>query len=320
MDSRRATLEIGPSLSFGKLGLLLQQLNQTNGGNFSYLKFMALASSASFPSVAAGTIGSQLINNFVSMTAQGEPTTNGIGGSPRYYLLTPTNNGTMVIDTMNSTIATLLKVYTNYGTFFPPLLGSDRNSAPDGTHSQLRFAVVPYTNYIAEVDGVLGVQDQIYLNWRLGTPPNTVGPAQNLAITNGASLQLQAGENGNVTSPTYQWQLNGVNIPGATNANYTNSNIQYNQCGSYSVVVSNLVGVVTNAIALVSVDSLLKIASVIPAHISGSATQTTVLQLSTNLTSWKPLYTNQTTLLPVNYLDTTSTNRDKGFYRLKRWP
>ena len=147
-----------------------------------------------------------------------------------------------------------------------------------------------------------------------------MGPAQNLAITNGSSLQLQAGENGNVTSPTYQWQLNGVNIPGATNANYTNSNIQYNQCGSYSVVVSNLVGVVTNAIALVSVNSLLKIASVNPAQISGSATQTTVLQLSTNLASWKPLYTNQTTLLPVNYLDTDSINRDKGFYRLKSWP
>jgi hypothetical protein len=85
-------------------------------------------------------------------------------------------------------------------------------------------------------------------------------------------------------------------------------------------VVSNLVGVVTNAIALVTVDSLLKIASVIPAQISGSATQTTVLQLSTNLTSWKPLYTNNPALLPVNYLDTSSTNRDKGFYRLKRWP
>jgi hypothetical protein len=327
VDSRRATLEIGPALSFGKLGSLLQQFNQTNGGLPLLMQVkdkgdggILAPAGTSFPSVSAGTIGSQLINNFVSMTAQGEPTTNGIGGSPRYYLLTPTNNGTMVIDTMNSTIATLLKVYTNYGTLFPPLLGSDRNSAPDGVHSQLRFTVVPYTNYIAEVDGVLGVQDQIWLNWRLGIPPNTVGSVQNLAVTNGSSLQLQSGENGNVTSPTYQWQLNGVNIPGATNANYTNSNIQFNQCGSYSVVVSNLVGVVTNAIALVTVDSLLKIASVIPAQISGSATQTTVLQLSTNLTSWQPLYTNNPALLPVNYLDTSSTNRDKGFYRLKRWP
>ncbi len=320
VDSRRATLEIGPSLSFAKLGLLLQQLNQTNGGYVSFLKFMAPALSSSFPSVSAGTIGSQVINNFVSLTAQGEPSTSGIGGSARYYLLTPTTNGTMVIDTMNSTIATLLKVYTNYGTLFPPLLGSDRSSAPDGIHSQLRFTAAPKTNYIAEVDGVLGGQDQIYLNWRLGTPPNTVGPVQNLAVTNGSTVKLQSGENSNVTSPTYQWQRNGVNIPGATNANYTNSSIQFDQCGSYSVVVSNLMGVVTNAIALVTVDSLLKIASAIPAHLLGSATQTTVLQLSTNLASWKPLYTNNPALLPVNYLDTDSTNRGQGFYRLKNWP
>lgn len=327
VDSRRATLEIGPALSFAKLGLLLQQLNQTNGGPSLLPQGKGksgggiLVPAAGFPSVSAGTIGSQLINNFVSMTAQGEPTTSGIGGSARYYLLTPTNNGNMVIDTMNSTIATLLKVYTNYGTLFPPLLGSDRNSAPDGVHSQLRFTVVLYTNYIVEVDGVLDAQDQIWLHWRLGVPPNTVGSAQILALTNGAPLHLQAGENGNVTTPiTYQWQLNGTNIPSATLATYSLANIQFNQCGSYSVVVSNLMGVVTNAIALVSVDSPLKLASANPAHISGSATQTTVLQLSTNLTSWKPLYTNRTVLLPVNYLDPASSGRDEGFYRLKSWP
>jgi hypothetical protein len=42
--------------------------------------------------------------------------------------------------------------------------------------------------------------------------------------------------------------------------------------------------------------------------------------MSTNPASWKPVYTNQTSLLPVNYLDTDSVNRDKGFYWLKPWP
>jgi hypothetical protein len=126
-----------------------------------------------------------------------------------------------------------------------------------------------------------------------------------------------------VTSPTYQWQYNGTNIAGATNANYTNSNIQYNQCGSYSVVVSNLVGVVTNPIALVSVDSPLKLdvsAQPVKVRIWGSATQAVVLLSSTNLTSWNPLYTNPSPLLPVNYLDTNSLTRPNGYYRLKSWP
>jgi hypothetical protein len=119
---------------------------------------------------------------------------------------------------------------------------------------------------------------------------------------------------------TYQWQCDGVNITGANGAACSVPNIQFNQCGSYSVVVGNLMGVVTNAIALVSVDSPLKIVSANPARISGSATQAAVLQLSTDLSIWNPIYTNPTSLLPINYLDINSPTRDHGFYRLKPWP
>jgi hypothetical protein len=99
------------------------------------------------------------------------------------------------------------------------------------------------------------------------------------------------------------------------------SSIQFNQVGSYSVVVSNLVGTAVNAIATVSAQSPLGLAldaSVHPANfrISGSATQAVVLLSSTNLTSWKPLYTNRTSLLPVDYLDTNSPTRPNGDYGL----
>jgi hypothetical protein len=325
--SEAASLEIGPSAgahSFDKLDDLLWQLNQSGGIGFSYIKFMALASGASFPSVSAGSIGSQLINNFNSTTSQGEPIQNNtIGGSSRWYLLTAVTNGTMVIDTMGSSIATLLTVYTNYGTLFPPIIASDRNSAPDGIHSLVRFSAVTRTNYLIQVDGVNGAQGNIYVNWCMGTPPNVVGPAQSIAIAMGTNVLFGAGMSNNVTSPTYQWRLNGVKIAGATNATYALTNIQYCHCGSYSVVVSNLVGVVTNVIALVSVDSLLKLdVSALPANvlISGSATQAVVLLSSTNLITWKSLYTNPSPLLPINYLDTNSSSRNDGFYRLKRWP
>jgi hypothetical protein len=320
--SEEASLEIGPldAHSFDKLEDLLASL--LGGGGFTNLdKILSFKrESLGFPSVAAGSIGSAIINNFNATTQQGEPITNGIGGASRWYLLTAATNGTMVIDTMGSSIATLLAVYTGGDIWSLSVVASDRNSAPDRIHSLVRYAAIAGTNYLIQVDGVNGAQGTNNVNWRLGTPPNTVGPAQNLAITNGSSLLLQAGESNNVTSPTYQWRYNGVNISGSTNATLSLTNSQFNQCGSYSVVVSNLVGVVTNVIALVSVDPPLKLAAVNPAHICVCATQAVVLQLSTNLTSWQPLYTNQTTLLPTNYLDTGSTNRDKGFYRLKRWP
>jgi len=329
--SEEGSLEIGTlagAHSFDKLEDLLWQLNQSGGGGFSYIKFMGLASSVSFPSVSAGIPGSQLIDTYGSTTSQGDPIiTNIIGCASRWYLLTAATNGTMEIDTMGSSIATTLAVYNYYSSVFDVTtntLASAGSNAPDGIHSQVRFSAGTGTNYVIEVDSASRVPGtNIYVNWGLGTPPNTVGPAQSFAIAAGTNLLFSAGESNNVTSPTYQWQCNGTNIAGATNATLSLTNIQFNQCGSYSVVVSNLVGVVTNVIALVSVGPPLKLdVSALPAdvRICVCVTQAVVLQLSTNLTSWQPLYTNPTPLLPVNYLDTGSTNRDKGFYRLKPLP
>jgi hypothetical protein len=187
------------------------------------------------------------------------------------------------------------------------------------------LSAVANTDYLIAVDGVNGAQGNIYLNWRLGTPPGVGGPAQNLAVTQNASLTLQAGGSTNVTSPRYQWRRNSLDIVGATNATYALTNIQFDRCGSYSVVISNLVGMVTNAIATVSVDSALKLSldtSSQPANfrLSGSATQAMVLQLSTNLSLWTPLWTNTTPLLPVSFLDTNSVSRNKAYYRLRPWP
>jgi hypothetical protein len=325
--SDEASLEIGSFVgahSYDKLEDLLWQFSQSGGSGFSYLKFMALISSGSFPSVSAGSIGSQLINNFNSTTSQGEPIHDNVaGGSSRWYLLTATDNSTLKLDTLGSAISTVLAVYTGGDIFSLQQVASDRNSAPDGIHSLIRFPGKSGTNYLIAVDGVNGAQGNINLNWEVGVPPSVGGPGQNQAVGKGATLVLQGGDPNAVPAPSYQWFWNGANIPGATGATNSLPNIQYNQGGTYSVVVSNFMGVVTNLIALVSVDSPLKLdVSALPANVRiwGSATQAVVLLSSTNLTSWNPLYTNPSPLLPINYLDTNSLTRPNGYYRLKSWP
>ena len=52
---------------------------------------------------------------------------------------------------------------------------------------------------------------------------------------------------------TYQWRMNGTNLPGATNNPLVLTNVNYSQAGSYSVVVSNSAGAVTSSNALLSV-------------------------------------------------------------------
>ena len=324
--SDEASLEIGSlagAHSFDKLEDLLWQFSQSGGGGFSYLKFLALVSGGSFPSVSAGSIGSQLINNFNSTTEQGEPIHDVVGGSSRWYLLTATDNSTLMLDTLGSAISTVLAVYTGGDIFSLQQVANDRNSASDGVHSMVRFPGKTGTNYLIAVDGVNGAQGNINLNWKVGVPPSVGGAGQNQAVCEHATLVLQGGDINAIPAPAYRWLRNGVNIPGATSATYSLSNIQYNQGGTYSVVVSNFLGVVTNVMALVSVDSPLKLdISARPANVRiwGSATQAVVLLSSTNLKSWKPVYTNPSPLLPVYYLDTNTLARPNGYYRLKSWP
>lgn len=56
-------------------------------------------------------------------------------------------------------------------------------------------------------------------------------------------------------APTYQWRKNGTLVPGANGSTLTIPNAQAGDAGSYTVVVTNLAGLVTSAPAVVTVDA-----------------------------------------------------------------
>lgn len=64
-----------------------------------------------------------------------------------------------------------------------------------------------------------------------------------------AKYYFGAGDNG----ISYQWQLNGTNLPGATNATLFLTNAQPQQSGIYTVALTNLAGSITSAPANVDV-------------------------------------------------------------------
>ncbi len=56
---------------------------------------------------------------------------------------------------------------------------------------------------------------------------------------------------------SYQWQMAGTNLPGATNTSLILTNLPPNQSGNYDVVVSNYVGSVTSSVAVLDVQFIL---------------------------------------------------------------
>lgn len=97
-----------------------------------------------------------------------------------------------------------------------------------------------------------GVWWQTYLNGfqlQLHTQPLVTG-LTNLTVVQGNNTTLTPAVSG-TPSPTFQWQVNGANISGETNAALTLNNIQYAQNGNvYSLIASNQAGAVTNSMTL----------------------------------------------------------------------
>jgi hypothetical protein len=82
-------------------------------------------------------------------------------------------------------------------------------------------------------------------------PTLTAQPASQ-SVTAGASVTFSVTATGS-PAPTYQWQLNGQALAGATGATLTLPNVQASQAGNYSVVVSNAGGIVQSAVAVLAV-------------------------------------------------------------------
>lgn len=83
---------------------------------------------------------------------------------------------------------------------------------------------------------------------RLDMAPNIVTQPTNRVVNVGAATTFSVGATGS-TPLSYQWQLNGANIPGAVLPTLLLLNLQLTNAGNYTVVVTNILGMVTSAAA-----------------------------------------------------------------------
>ena len=285
-----------------------------------------------FPSVSAGTLGTQNLNNFDATTEQGEPLHGGvIGGSSRWFILRAVERATMVIDTLGSDIDTVLGVYTGTNLFSLREIASDNNRAPDGVRSLVRFQTVAGTDYLVAVDGVNGAQGNVVLNWRMGEPPLIMSAPTNQTVNANDTASFSAAASG-TPSPGYQWQFNGRDVPGATNPVLVLSNVQPVQAGSYRVVASNFIDKAVSAAANLSVAPqplLVKPGSLVITNgafrmvIEGAGTQSVVIEATTDLGNsfgWLAVWTNNPASGTSEFVDPSAGQGRLRFYRARFAP
>jgi len=83
-------------------------------------------------------------------------------------------------------------------------------------------------------------------------PPGIAAPPVNQTTVEGSNVVLSVTASG--TGPfSYQWSFNGKNIPGATNATLTLTNLHPNQSGNYTVTITTPYGSITSSRASVTV-------------------------------------------------------------------
>ena len=152
-------------------------------------------------------------------------------------------------------------------------------------------------------------------------PPAIITQPACLTAASGGSASFNVGATG-ATPFTYQWQQNGTNLPGATNATLILTNISLSQSGYYySVTVSNASGSVQSDNAWLTVTG-----PALAFHFTGTnyslgfaavSAKTYDLLVSSNLITWStqqvigPFGTSSNFTLPL-----TSQTNGSRFYRL----
>lgn len=97
---------------------------------------------------------------------------------------------------------------------------------------------------VTSADAILNVAD-------ISKPVITQEPASRTVVT-GATVRFAVQATGSTTF-SYQWQLNGANLPNATNSTLTVTNVQTSNTGIYRVIVSNPAGSTTSADAVLRI-------------------------------------------------------------------
>lgn len=195
-------------------------------------------------------------------------------------------------------------------------------NVPGQTNATLAFNNVQLSDadsYTVVVGNAAGSVTSAPAILTIVTPPGITTQPASQTISPGSAITFTAVATTGGGTLSYQWRLNDVNIPGATNPSYILPAVQANGSGVYTVVVANLAGSVTSSPAVLSFLSL----EVYPGLtiIGPVGTRYRIdYALDANAASWTVLTNMTLPVSPYIFSDYTAPTRTKRFYRAVALP
>jgi hypothetical protein len=181
-------------------------------------------------------------------------------------------------------------------------------------------------SYMVVVTNAAGSVTSAVATLTVLVPPGITTRPQSLTVTQGQSASFSVVASG--TAPlSYQWSFNSTALSGATSTTLTLTNAQATDTGNYTVVVTNVAGSVTSAVATLTVTNPAPPAppslgaagmttNGFTFQLSVSVGQTYVILATTNLRDWTPISTNVALLGTILVTDTEATNYSSRLYRV----
>lgn len=180
-----------------------------------------------------------------------EPRHAGEGGASVWWSWHPPDDGYAVIDTDGSSFDTLLAVY--FGKSYDKLkLIAANNDYRHTTNSRVVFPATSKRDYAMAVDGRHGATGAVFLRITLHTRPAILRHPASQEVTSGGEAAFSV-EILNLGPHSFQWQRQGVDLPGETNSALTLRSVTRLHSGSYRVLVSNRYGVSVSQSAELSI-------------------------------------------------------------------
>jgi len=174
-------------------------------------------------------------------------------------------------------------------------------------------------SYSVSVSNAYGAVSSAAAALTVWVAPAISAAPQSLMLLVGQDAVFNVGATG-TPPPAYQWQCNGTNLFGATDATLTLTNVTTDLAGLYGVTVTNLAGLASTSATLSVYTSAAAVLTTPPGltsdgfqfTITGVPGFNYVVEASTNLADWVPLFTNTS---PFTFVDGGASNFPARYYR-----